>query len=338
VRFSRVPAVTAAFEYMPIAEGATTIGMMQQLVESQADGWTHATDEVRRFYDQLEGRKPPVEPLPTATGDWLARDVPSSVRSLMRGYPGTAETLGRRTAEMHLALAADSTDPAFSPEPFDRADLSALSVDSIGQAGRAFATLERLLSDGSRPAHDGLPPAVATRALSLLRARDSLVERLKSATALPLTAAKIRVHGDYHLGQVLWAEGDFYILDFEGEPARPIDQRRQKQSPLKDVAGMTRSFSYAAYAGLFALTASRPGELERLEGWARFWQAWAAAAFLRGYFTAAAGARFVPADPSQRDALLRLFMLDKALYELNYELNNRPEWVRIPLSGIFDLL
>jgi maltose alpha-D-glucosyltransferase/alpha-amylase len=101
---------------------------------------------------------------------------------------------------------------------------------------------------------------------------------------------------------------------------------------------MARSFDYAAYAGLFALTSSRPGEFERLEGWARIWQTWTTAAFLRGYFAAAAGALFVPADMSQRDALLQAFMLDKALYELNYELNNRPEWVRIPLAGIFDLL
>src|SRR5262249_38155799 len=150
--------------------------------------------------------------------------------------------------------------------------------------------------------------------------------------------SKIRIHGDYHLGQVLWAEGDFYILDFEGEPARPFEERRRKQSPLKDVAGMIRSFSYAAYAGLFALTSSRPGEFERLGGWGRIWQVWVTAAFLRGYFATAGAAPFVPADAQQRDALLRLFVLDKALYELQYELNNRPDWIRIPLAGIFDLL
>ena len=128
------------------------------------------------------------------------------------------------------------------------------------------------------------------------------------------------------------------MLDFEGEPARPIEQRRLKQSPLKDVAGMIRSFSYAAYAGLFKYVASRPAELPRLEAWARIWQAWTTAAFLRGYFTAATGSLFIPAGPPERDALLQLFVLDKALYELNYELNNRPDWVRIPLRGIVDLL
>ena len=146
------------------------------------------------------------------------------------------------------------------------------------------------------------------------------------------------MHGDYHLGQVLWAEGDFYLLDFEGEPARSLPYRRQKQSPLKDVAGMLRSFNYAAYAGLFGQAATRPADFGRLEPWAHIWQTWASAAFLRGYFETAGEASFLPADFAQRDALLRLFMLDKALYELNYELNNRPDWVRIPLWGIFDLL
>ncbi|MEO8078738.1 MAG: alpha-amylase, partial [Acidobacteriota bacterium] len=136
---------------------------------------------------------------------------------------------------------------------------------------------------------------------------------------------------------VLWAEGDFYILDFEGEPARALAERRLKQSPLKDVAGMIRSFDYAAYAGLFAYTASRRAEFANLEPWTRVWQTWATAAFLRGYLTAAAGAQFVPSVPSQLDALLEQFVLDKALYELNYELNHRPDWVRIPLRGIFDL-
>jgi maltose alpha-D-glucosyltransferase/alpha-amylase len=165
-----------------------------------------------------------------------------------------------------------------------------------------------------------------------------LLDSIRQAPSLEFVASKIRVHGDYHLGQVLWSEGDFYILDFEGEPARSIAQRRQKQSALKDVAGMVRSFSYAAYAALFAHAASRPAEFERLEPWARLWQTWASAAFLRGYFVTIGDALFVPTEASQREALLRLWMLDKALYELNYELNNRPDWLRIPIRGVLGLL
>lgn len=183
-----------------------------------------------------------------------------------------------------------------------------------------------------------MPPGVESEAKAFLRIRGTLTDTIHRAPTLEFVASKIRVHGDYHLGQVLWSEGDFYILDFEGEPARQISERRQKQSPMKDVAGMLRSFSYAAYAGLFAHTTSRPADFDRLEPWARLWQLWASAAFLRGYFRATRHALFVPAEPSQREALLRLCMLDKALYELNYELNNRPEWVRIPLRGVVGLL
>jgi maltose alpha-D-glucosyltransferase/alpha-amylase len=147
---------------------------------------------------------------------------------------------------------------------------------------------------------------------------------------------KIRCHGDYHLGQVLWADDDFVIIDFEGEPTRTMEQRRAKQSPLKDVAGMLRSFDYAVHAGLS--TFGSPGRpAARLEAWAIFWQRWTSAAFLRAYL-AAGGAALVPAEPGPLAAFLDPFVLEKACYELVYELNNRPEWVRIPLRGILSLL
>jgi maltose alpha-D-glucosyltransferase / alpha-amylase len=250
----------------------------------------------------------------------------------MSGYLRTALTLGQRTGEMHLALASDASDQAFAPETFDKKDLDAVTGGTLSQAHRALGALDRALSDGA------LPPELVVRAEELLTARDTVLEHIRSAPALEFSASKIRVHGDYHLGQVLWTEGDFYILDFEGEPARPLHERRVKQSPLKDVAGMVRSFSYAAHAGLFALGVARPDQVEHLEPWAQLWQTWATGAFLQGYLTAVDRALFLPAEASQRDALLRLFVLDKALYELNYELNNRPEWVRIPLLGILDLL
>jgi maltose alpha-D-glucosyltransferase / alpha-amylase len=330
VGYPRVPAVVGAFEYQVPAEEPLTIAMMQQLVESQADGWRHATDEVGQFYDQIEGRTLPSVPVPETFGEMAEAAPPRGVQDVMRGYLGTAETLGRRTAEMHLALASDTTSAAFAPEPFTKDDLTAITMDATAQAHKAIGALDSKF--------DKLPGDVAARSRELLHSRDRLLESIKTAPALEFTAAKIRVHGDYHLGQVLWAEGDFYILDFEGEPARPIAQRREKQSPMKDVAGMVRSFSYAAYAGLFAHTASRPVEFAKLEPWAKLWQTWTTATFLRAYFQTTAGALFIPADPTHRNMLLQLFVVDKALYELNYELNNRPDWVRIPLWGILGIL
>jgi maltose alpha-D-glucosyltransferase/alpha-amylase len=164
-------------------------------------------------------------------------------------------------------------------------------------------------------------------------------QALATPNALPdLTGARTRIHGDYHLGQVLWAEGDFYIIDFEGEPTRPLEDRRMKESPLKDVAGMLRSFSYAAYAGLFSHTAARKSQFERLERWAWVWQNWTSASFLKGYLGSIQAAAVLPAAPAQQRTVLDLFLLDKALYELQYELNNRPDWLRIPIRGMEDLL
>lgn len=149
---------------------------------------------------------------------------------------------------------------------------------------------------------------------------------------------KTRVHGDYHLGQVLRTGEDFVILDFEGEPAKPLGVRLEKQSPAKDVVGMLRSFDYAAFAALFAFAKDRPDRLERLGPWARLWQVWTSAAFLREYLAVASGAPFLPADPADFALLLEAFTLDKALYELLYELNNRPDWVGIPLRGVLRLI
>jgi maltose alpha-D-glucosyltransferase/alpha-amylase len=328
--FTRVPRIAGALEYARLTEQPSTLAMMQQLVPSQGDGWTHTTDEVQRFYEDVEGTTAPDLPAFEFYTDLIDAPQPDAVTQIMGPSLAAAEILGRRTAEMHVALASDSSNLAFAPEPFTKEDLAAVSAGIMAEAQRALQTLE---FESVK-----LPDEVAEGAARLLQSRDTLLARIRSAPTLEFAASKIRVHGDYHLGQVLWAEGDYIILDFEGEPARPVEQRRMKQSPLKDVAGMIRSFSYAAYAGLFGHVASRPSERERLEPWARIWQTWTTAAFLRGYFTSAAGSLFIPAASSQRDALLRLFVLEKALYELNYELNNRPDWVRIPLKGIFELL
>ncbi len=324
--FSRVPAVAGAFEYAAPGNAPGTIGMMQQLVSSQGDGWSHALGAVSRFYEHVGNAVAPV----MRGAPWAVNaDSLAPVESAMAGFLGSAETLGRRTGEMHLALGSDRTNPAFAPEPWSRADLEHLSEETAWQAQQVLETV------GSQRA--SLTDEVRSLADQLLQSKNTLIERIRT-TPMDVDASKIRVHGDYHLGQVLWSEGDFVVFDFEGEPARSLEERRRKESPLKDVAGMVRSFGYAAYAGLFAFTVARPTELERLEKWARVWQLLTSASFVRSYLETVAGAHFVPLRDTDRDALLQLFLLDKALYELNYELNNRPDWARIPLRGILDLL
>src|SRR5206468_4967648 len=182
------------------------------------------------------------------------------------------------------------------------------------------------LNEASRPYAD-----------AVLARRDALLERFDELRSLDRAGSRIRIHGDYHLGQVLRTEEDFVILDFEGEPDRSIAQRRAKQSPLKDVAGMIRSYSYAAYAALFAFTTHAPDSHAVLEPWADTWQYWVAVAFLNGYRATAASSPLLPRD-GKWDRLLRAFVIEKVLYELGYEVNHRPDWVRIPLIGIRKLI
>jgi len=192
----------------------------------------------------------------------------------------------------------------------------------------AEATLQLLVDRA-----DTLNDVTRVLADAVLSRRNAIIVRLDRVRGLDAAGCRIRVHGDYHLGQVLRTEEDFAILDFEGEPARPIAERRARQSPLKDVASMVRSFSYAAYAALFAFTTNAPADYAMLESWADTWRHWASAAFLDGYTQTVGSAQLLPRGEAY-DVLLRALTIDKALYELRYELNNRPDWVRIPLIGI----
>jgi maltose alpha-D-glucosyltransferase/alpha-amylase len=200
-------------------------------------------------------------------------------------------------------------------------------------AGRNLPLLQRNLKD--------MPPDVQTDARQVLASKKSILDCFHRLLDLKITGMRARCHGDYHLGQVLYTGKDFVIIDFEGEPARPIGERRIKRSPLRDVAGMLRSFHYAAYAALIELEKRgiiRPDELPWLESWANYWSVWVSAAFLKSYLAIAAGANLIPAAGQEVKILLDALLLEKAVYELGYELNNRPGWVKIPIQGIRQLM
>ena len=318
--FRRVPRVAGALEYEPAGEAVGHLFVAHEFVSSQADGWSHALEELARFYDEVQHAGDPApDVLPPARTSFAAPPTPHMICELAGAYIDSAQILGRRTAELHLALAADSASPAFAPEPFTQEDVQRIIANASAELQRARTM-------------------VKSDVIERLERRLGAMRDARGADAVNSASARIRIHGDYHLGQVLWAESDYYILDFEGEPARPLPERRRKESPLKDVAGMLRSFSYAAYAALFARSDRHQETFGRLEPWARAWISWTSAAFLRAYGSAAGSAPFLPADAVQRASLLDLFLIEKALYELRYELNTRPEWVRIPLRGLEDLL
>ncbi len=322
----------------------TTVAMLQGLVQNEGDGWQWTLDELSHFYDTVAILPPPSDSAESTSRTEAVSfaaasegSAPLSSDSLIREhawlYLDAAALLGRRTAEMHLALATPTHNPAFMAECFTTADL-------VDEADRIDAQLSRSL-EALRRGMSQLTETTADNAALVLSRRIELFARARViASATPVDAGqRIRIHGDYHLGQVLRARGDFVILDFEGEPARSLSARRAKQSPLRDVAGMLRSFSYAAYSGLNAFAQRRPpnseADTKSLEAWAKLWQNAVSIEYLRAYSSTiqAAGSDLLP-PPAQAQLLLDAYLLEKSLYELLYELDNRPTWVRIPLAGI----
>jgi maltose alpha-D-glucosyltransferase / alpha-amylase len=330
-RFDAVPPFAGAIEYVTAEGEASTLAMLQGLVANQGDGWTLTLEELARYYENCATVAFP-EGGDAAAGDLmeLAKQAPSQ---LARDHVGlaldSAAKLGQRTAELHLKLAEDASDPAFAPEPFAASDLPGMVAGLRTEATRVFDLLKDSVA--------GLPDELVDLAGLALSRRRQILDSFRSPPGNASLGQRIRIHGDYHLGQVLQVKTDFVILDFEGEPARPLAERRAKLSPLKDVAGMLRSLGYAAYAGLIAHTARRPEDWESLEPWARLWERSMGAEFLRAYRNTAQGAEFLPSAAGSFQQLLAIFLLNKVLYELSYELNNRPAWVRIPLLGILAL-
>ncbi len=322
-----------SIEYIANGANSATIAMLQGLVQNEGDGWQWTLEELARYYEGARASQFPADQLPSA-GAPIAADSPAMLqaRDAAGYYLEAACTLGRRTAEMHLALAQPTEDPAFRPETMSVDDLHELERDLLQHGSAAFDVLRNSLAK----LEEGTDSTVEQAGLLLSRRR-AILAKFSALSKVGGGALRTRVHGDYHLGQVLRSKGDFVLLDFEGEPARPLSERRAKQSPMKDVAGMLRSFSYAAYAGLTRSTARRPQDRELLEPWARLWEAAVSQEFLDSYRKVVSGSSIVPADEASFTELLDVYLLDKALYELVYELNNRPAWVRIPLSGILQL-
>jgi maltose alpha-D-glucosyltransferase/alpha-amylase len=332
VGFDRVPRLAGALDYVDADGTRTILGVLQRLVPHRANAWEHTLELAGAFYERVAGLEPPAgdeiesgSPLATGIGP-----PPAAMEDAARGAIAMAGLLGLRTAEMHHALATPAGDPAFEPEPLGREGRVRLARDMAVHGHQALDALETAMTR--------LPATLAAMARRILGARGALVARFDEIAQVdPLTPC-VRVHGDYHLGQVLWDGTDVTILDFEGEPLRPIEERRRKHPPAKDVAGMLRSYSYAAEAALAAHVAAGGTGREAVDPWARAWQSWNAAAFLHGYVGRARDAGLVSSDAAAFEGLLRAFLLDKALYELLYELNNRPDWLRIPLQGILRLI
>ena len=320
--YENTPAYLGGAEFVPSQGTPLAFAAAFAFVRNQGDAWAVTLDALDRTLDE-HALMPRDE----------NGDIPAAPSTF--AYPlDLAVTLGRRTAELHAAFATPTDDPAFASEPISADDVNRWVEDAIGEGRRACEQLERVAAS--------LPEAARADAAALLDAREAIFARLESSRGLGSAEGghglKTRIHGDFHLGQVLVAQNDVMIIDFEGEPQRSIAERREKSSPLRDVAGMLRSFDYAAVSALDRLRLRR-GEVEPyVHDRALAWRDSATQTFLNGYWPRAARAGLLPDDTDARRQLLEIFLFQKAFYEIGYEAANRPNWLSIPVRGILDLI
>lgn len=313
----RTPRVLGALSYEGEGE-PRSVGLVHEFLSNDGDAWSRTLDELRTYFER-------VPPRPPANGE----EAP------LGRFGGLAATLGRRTGELHLALGrVDIQDPAFRPEPLTPADRQAAVDRARAMLDESLAVLSgrlEALTPGARASAERLlSPAGAER-----RRIESLLSRFRDQ---PIAVGKTRIHGDLHLGQVLSRGDDFVIIDFEGEPARPLPERRSKASPLRDVMGMARSFSYAPEAILRQGAQTDADRQPARAAWAEAWTRQVSALYRAQYLATVAGAAFIPADDAQLSLMLAFHELERVIYEIGYEINNRPAWVDIPLRGLARLL
>ncbi|MBF6569967.1 MAG: maltose alpha-D-glucosyltransferase [Candidatus Binataceae bacterium] len=333
--FSHTPPLAGWLDYHTGRSEPRTMAVLHGFVPNQGDAWEYTGHELVRFFERAVTKRDVNVRLSDAPLVRLITDQqpPRAVRDLIGAYLEVAGLLGQRTAELHLALAAVSDDPAFAPEPYSSLYQRSAYQSMRNLTGQVFRILRGQLN--------ALGPEVRAAAERLLPSQDRITARFGAFIKRRFSVVRTRCHGDLHLGQILNTGKDFMIIDFEGEPARSLDDRRRKRSPLRDVAGMLRSFHYAALTSLFERLRSGAlgiNDFNAMEPWARLWQTWCSWAYLASYLKTAGNAPFIPADLEDLRVLLDALLLEKAIYELGYELNNRPDWLRVPMHGIEEIL
>jgi maltose alpha-D-glucosyltransferase/alpha-amylase len=317
-RFTHTPTFLGALEYSG-STGSLLLGTFHGFVRNQGTAWHFFLSALDQFCENALARIPEAEKESNAV-----RDVGGEFFFEM------ANLLGKRTGELHLALASGLEDPAFIPEPFSKLYQRSVYQSIRGLVRESLQELKEMLPS--------LDENLRGMAQKLIASEGDVFPLLAPLTRERFGGLKIRIHGDYHLGQVLFTGKDFFIIDFEGEPMRPLSERRLKRSPFRDLAGMLRSFDYAAWRVSLARFQRRPEEKTPLEGWLSAWRNETARSFLEGYFQVVGGEGFVPAGVQERQSLLNVFSVEKSFYELKYEMNNRPDWLGLPIRGILELL
>jgi maltose alpha-D-glucosyltransferase/alpha-amylase len=333
-QFPNVPQFLGDISLFHKGNTRTVLAMMQEAVPNQGDAWEYTKDALHRYFErvlvlpQTESKPQIVEEL---SSPLAFNDLSDSLQELMGGiFSERILLLGKRTGEMHQALTSFPEEKDFELEEFSLHYQRSLFSSMQSLTRSTFQSLKQNLKN--------LPENVREEADEVLHLKDQVLKIFKRIFDHKITTMKIRNHGDFHLGQVLWTGKDFMIIDYEGEPARPYSERRLKRSPLRDVAGMIRSFHYASYSTVLQDQYVNQRKEQNLQGWAEVWFHHISRFYLKGYFDQVKGEPFIPKDRGDVKILLETYLLEKAVYELNYELNNRPDWVIIPLRGIKSII
>ena len=309
-KYASIPTYLGHIDWKFEQKATSTIALFQTFIPNEGSLWNYTCDVITQFYEK----------------SFTVNDIEDEVGGISIEL---AELVGKRTAEMHLALASSKSDPDFKPEPFTYLYQRSLYQGMRGSMRLAFNALKNR--------QNKIPEQLRELAKEVLKVEPIIIKYLEQLVQKPYSLLKIRVHGDYHLGQLLYTGKDCVIIDFEGEPLQSFSYRRQKNTVLRDVAGMLRSFHYAAYKSLLFSPSIPLENIEKLEKWAKLWYDNVSKAFLKTYFETV-GPNLIPEDEKDRNYLLNVFILSKALYELTYELNTRPDMLIIPLKGILHSL
>lgn len=312
-----------------------TVAVLHGFVFNQGDAWQYTQDVLARYFEHVLARRSEIQDVSMPQNHLLGlteEDFHPLLSEMTGAYSESARLLSQRTAELHIVLASVRDDPDFAPEPFSKLYQRSLFHSMRSLTRQVFCLLRKRLTS--------LPEAVRPKAQKALDHEGDVLNRFRSVAEHKMTALRIRCHGDFHLGQVLYTGKDFVIIDFEGELALALSERRIKRSPLRDVAGMLRSFHYASNTALLNQQSRglvHEEDLPFLQSWSRLWYLWVCNVFLKNYLEVVSQAPILPQESKELQVLLDAYLLEKAIYELGYELNNRPDWVKIPLQGILHL-
>lgn len=329
--FTHAPSYGGGIQYSNLSEKSYTIlGLLQNKIPNQGEAWTAMLAGLGTYYEQVLGYagRQSAQPPVTHQRRMYFEDFPEVMQQFIgREVYDRVVLLAQRTAEMHIALASEAaSEEDFAPEAFTEYYQRSIYSGHRKLVSEKLRALEQKIST--------FDAGAAAEAREILAMEADILAAFSRIFSHRIDTVKTRIHGDYHLGQVLFDGSDFFIIDFEGEPMLPISERRLKKTPLKDVAGMIRSFHYAAYGQLLLSNRYKAEDMPVLEDWAQLWFHYISQSYFTAYLHRAEGQPFLPREEADLQTVLRSYLLEKAIYEVGYEMNARPAWVRIPLRGV----